>query len=316
MNSIELVQPQFQTGLKRSLREINHASWEDVGMNVVLGVSETGLPARFLAGFVPAFSLLEALVERKQVSPELRIFVPLHLASQCNNVPENLGNDCLQQGFVFIQKFQKIFHPNIRWFLDIDRPFTQEATSLLTNLSQRIIDDPLLTEHWHQAFEAAQKRGSKDSALIYTPHHVFGWHDAWQPKLFFERLPKSVTLNCFSQSEIKFQEIRKKIMSVITDVRPELVVHGQHLDLITSRCPGPHYLITKRNGNQEPTLSDLMLAGFEKTKNELTSLLSDGFQTALKDLESINTHIEECRKADEALPNIEDFIQEVNFASS
>lgn len=316
MNKLETLQPQFQTSLKRSFREIDHEAWrtQDVGINVVFGVSETGLPARFLAGFVPAFSLAEALAVQKQTEPELRVFVPLHLAMECNNISDDHGKEIVRQGVSFVQKFQEIFHPTISWFLDIDQPFTSEATSLLIDLSNEIIHDPHLNQQWHQAFDAARKRGTEENALVYTPHHIFGWQDAKDPNLFFASQPKQITMNCFSKSEEKFQDIRKKLMDVVRVQKPELVVHGQHIDLFTSRCPGPHYIPSEKRGSQEPLLSDLSLTGFKKTRNNLMGLLSDGFHTALNDLESINDHIESKRIDNPKLPDIEEFIQEVNHA--
>jgi len=319
MNKIEELQPEFKTGLRRSLFPIEASSWakNSVGINVVFGVSDIGLPARFLAGFAPAFSLAEAIAEKKNVSPELRVFVPLHLAEHTNGISHMQGDQTVKQGMLFIQKFETIFHPTVTWFLDIDQPMTQNAVGLLTHLSDELLsrNDPVLTLMWEKAFIAAQKRGNRESAKVYTPHHIFGWHDAWDPEKFFPASPKRITINCFSTSEETFQFVRKTLMPIVTRGTPELVVQGDHLDLFTDRCPGPHYMPRQINGKREPLLTDLLTLGFSKTRQELTALVDEGFRTACTDLISIQKHIEKLRQTNPALPNVDEFITEVKHAS-
>ncbi len=318
MNKLEALQPEFKTGLRRSLFQIEASSWEknSVGINVVFGVSDLGLPARFLAGFAPAFSLFEAIADKKTVSPELRVFVPLHLSEHANGITHASGEQTVRQGVLFIQKFKEIFHPTTTWFLDIDQPMTRQAIALLTNLSDTLLSqqNETLAPMWEKAFVAAQKRGNRESAKIYTPHHIFGWHDAWDPEKFFPASPKQIIINCFSTSEETFQSVRKVLMPIVTQETPELVVHGDHIDLFTDRCPGPHY-IPRTIGNQhEPLLTDLLTGGFVKTRQELAKLASDGFQTALKDFVSIERHINSLIQFNPSLPNAEEFVQEVKHA--
>lgn len=318
MNKLETLQPEFKTGLRRSLLSVEASSWakNSVGINVVFGVSDIGLPARFLAGFAPAFSLVEAIADKKGVSPELRVFVPLHLSEHSNGVTHAHGEQTVRQGVLFIQKLRDIFHPTVNWFLDIDQPMSGKAVSLLTHLSDELLSKPdgFLAPMWEKAFVAAQKRGNRDSAKIYTPHHIFGWHDAWDPEKFFPAGPKRITINCFSTSEATFQSVRKALMPIVTNETPELIVHGDHIDLFTDRCPGPHYLPHTIGNQQEPLLTDLLTAGFSKTRQELTNLASNGFQTALKDFSSIEKHIDSLIQLNPSLPNAEEFIQEVRHA--
>lgn len=318
MNKIEALQPEFKTGLRRSLSSVENSSWaiNSVGINVVFGVSDIGLPARFLAGFTPAFSLAEAIADKKSVSPELRVFVPLHLSEHANGITHTHGEQSVHQGVLFIQKLKEIFHPTVTWFLDIDQPMTQKAVKLLTDLSDTLLSqqNETLVAMWNKAFDAAQKRGNRESAKIYTPHHIFGWHDAWDPEMFFPASPKQITINCFSTSEETFQSVRKTLMPIMAQETPELVVHGDHIDLFTDRCPGPHYMPRKIKNNVEPLLSDLLSAGFAKTRAELAKLAVDGFQTAFKDFISIEKHINSLIQLNPSLPNPEEFIQEVKRA--
>jgi hypothetical protein len=319
MNTIEKLQPEFKTGLRRSLRQVEASSWakNSVGINVVFGISDLGLPARFLAGFAPAFSLAEAIAEKKAVSPELRVFVPLHLSEHANGITHSSGEQTVRQGVLFIQKFEQIFHPTISWFLDVDKPITQKTIALLSHLSDELLslNDPTLALTWEKAFNAAQKRGNKESAKIYTPHHIFGWHDAWDSEKFFPAPTKMITINCFSTSEETFQSVRKKLMPIVEQEMPELVVHGDHLDLFTDRCPGPHYMPRQINNKHEPLLSDLLTVGFAKTRQELSSLVDEGFRTAFTDLVSIEKHINALIQTNPMLPNTEEFIQEVKNAA-
>ncbi len=319
MNKIEALQPQFKTGLRRSLFPIEASSWvtNSVGINVVLGISNIGLPARFLAGFVPAFSLAEAIAEKKSVSPELRVFVPLHLSEHANGISHKHGKETVQQGVFFVQKFHEIFHPTVTWFLDIDQPMARGTIALLGHLSDELLsqNNPSLAQVWEKTFVAAKKGGNAESARVYTPHHIFGWHDAWDPEKFFPASPKQITINCFSTSEETFQSVRKALVPIVSREMPELVVHGDHIDLFTDRCPGPHYMPRTLNGKQEPLLPDLVSLGFSKTRRELVSLVQEGFDTALKDLDSIRNHIETLRKVKPELPNVEEFISEVKHAT-
>lgn len=318
MNKLETLQPEFKSGLRRSLQQIEASSWakNSIGINVVFGISDMGLPARFLAGFTPAFSLAEVIAEKKSVSPELRVFVPLHLSEHANGISHAEGERTVRQGILFIQKFEEIFHPTISWFLDVDQPMTQKAIGLLSHLSDELLrlHDPTLVPMWEKAFNAAQKRGNKESAKIYTPHHIFGWHDAWDPEKFFPAPTKAITINCFSTSEETFQSVRKKLMPIVETHMPELVVHGDHLDLFTDRCPGPHYMPRQLNNKHEPLLTDLLTLGFTKTRQELSSLVDEGFRTACSDFVSIEKHIEQIRQTNPTLPDAEEFIQEVKRA--
>lgn len=318
MNKLEALQPEFKTGLRRSLFSIESSSWakNSVGINVVFGVSDLGLPARFLAGFAPAFSLVEAIADKKGVSPELRVFVPLHLSEHANGITHTHGEQTVSQGVLFIQKFQEIFHPTVTWFLDIDQPISQKAMSLLTNLSDSLLSQPneTLAPMWEKAFVAAQKRGNRESAKTYTPHHIFGWHDAWDPEKFFPRIPKQITINCFSTSETIFQAVRKALIPIVSQQSPELVVHGDHIDLFTDRCPGPHYMPRTIQKTHEPLLTNLLAMGFTKTRQELARLASEGFQTALTDFVSIEKHINSLKQSNPSLPTAEEFVQEVKNA--
>lgn len=318
MSKLETLQPEFKTGLKRSLHGIEAAAWakNSVGINVVFGISGLGLPARFLAGFAPAFSLAEAIADKKNVAPEMRIFVPLHLSEIANGIPQSHSEQTVKQGLLFVQKFKEIFHPAVSWFLDIDQPITQEAMSLLIHFSDELLSqkDPSLAVMWEKAFTAAQKRGNKDSAKLYTPHHIFGWQDAWDPQKFFPAPTKFITINCFSTSEGTFQGVRKALMPIVTEQSPELIVHGEHLDLFTDRCPGPHYMPRQLHDKHEPLLTDLLLLGFQKTRQELAVLANEGFGTALTDFRSIEKHIEKLRQSNPELPNAEEFISEVKHA--
>ncbi len=318
MNRLETLQPEFKTGLRRSLSPIEASSWAEnsVGINVVFGISDLGLPARFLAGFAPAFSLAEAIAEKKNVSPTLRVFVPLHLAEHANGIPNAQGEQTVRQGVLFIQKFEEIFHPTISWFLDIDQPITQRAINGLMHLSDELLsqNDLSLVPIWEKAFIAAQKRGNRESAKVYTPHHIFGWHNAWDPESFFPASPKRITINCFSTSEETFQSVRKALLPIVARETPDRIVQGDHLDLFTDRCPGPHYMPRVLNGKREPLLTDLLSLGFGKTRQELADLETEGFRTALADFVSVQKHIEKLRQINPALPNAEEFVSEVNHA--
>lgn len=320
MNKFEALQPMFERDLSDVRKEIPENVWREsrgeIGINAVFGISHTVLPARFLAGFVPVMALGEALdAQKKPIKPrpELRIFVPIHLAQACG-ISEKDSRESLNEGVLFIQKFQEIFHPSLQWFLDIDNPMNKQHIEILTKMSDEILQvfHDELSQDWQKIEKAAERRGIPETAQMYASHGVFGWqdfHDVGEPQ-FFRSQSKLITLNCMSTAEEPFRKFHETMKIHF----PWRKIHGgKHIDLFTKFCRRPHYLRVDIGSHQEPTLSELILAGFEKTRSELESMksLSHKFKQAERDLELINTHIENERKVNPGLPNFDEFLQEI-----
>ena len=62
MRKIELLRSQFNTSLVKAFKSVE--PFGEAHVNIALSVSREGLPARFLAGIIPAFSLAEAIREQ------------------------------------------------------------------------------------------------------------------------------------------------------------------------------------------------------------------------------------------------------------
>lgn len=317
MNKLEAIQPLFSSRLAEAATTMPHPKeWgNDAGVNVVFGIPHQELPARFLAGLVPAIAFIETVNQ----NAELRIFVPLHLALHTGVSPVQAERK-KQQGLLFIQKFQTIFHPELTWFVDVDKPMTQTAIEFLIKLSDQLpVQNPEIQSAWESILSSARRRGDEKTAKVYGPHHIFGWQDCHEPNLFFEQLPKTITINVMSTAERPFRLVRQAVVRGVEKNHSEILVHGHHLDLETALCRRPHYLRVSIKNTQEPSLDDLLLAGFQEVHRELTGQAASGvskkFREALKDLESVDNHIRELRQKNINMPTIEEFIQEVRHAA-
>jgi hypothetical protein len=174
-------------------------------------------------------------------------------------------------------------------------------------------ESPDLEETWAKIFRSAQKRGNIDTARIYGPHHVFGWQDAWDPDTFFTPKPKWITINCLSKQEGPFKLLRNEVVNILSRDHPQILVQGDHIDMTTTICKRPHYLLAQAEGKKEPTLEDAVTMGLIPVVNELRSLIpvSSKFKEALGDLMAIDMHIESLRKDDPTLPNFQEFIEDL-----
>ena len=314
MNKFESLQSLFAEDLNQIRKDVPEAAWQEgVGINVAFGVTNTEIPARFLSGFVPLAELAETIQWQQKIDAQLRIFVPFHLAVRCG-VDESNATTNRDQGTLMIHKFHEVFHPTLDWFLDEDLPMSEHAIDTLSKWSERWLEDNQnIDTEWEKMVQSARRRGDAETAKIYVPHHVFGWQDCWEPSQFFQAIPSQVTFNCLSEAEEPFQIIRNEMIRLIHEVNPELLVDGIHTDLTTTVCRRPHYLSVRVGGHQEPTATDLLQLGFERTKNELHDMTSVGskFKKAHEDLVTLELHIDDMRSRQPGLPNIEEFVQEI-----
>ncbi len=314
MNEFESLQSLFVEDLNQIRKDVPKAAWQEgVGLNVAFGVTNTEIPARFLSGFVPSATLAETIQEQQKVGTQLRIFIPLHLSITCGvSEPNAIVNR--NQGLLLIQKFHEVFHPTLHWFLDEDLPMTENAITCLLEWSNKLLENaPHLQSEWEKVRQSARRRGNEETAKIYAPHHVFGWQDCWMPANFFEATPSHVTFNCLSPAEEPFQVIRKEMLELIRGANPDLLAGGVHYDLTTSVCRRPHYLSVRVGKLQEPSVNDLLQLGFERVKQELDHMTaaSTKFAKAHEDLIALELHIEDMRSRQPALPNTEEFVQEI-----
>ncbi len=92
-----------------------------------------------------------------------------------------------------------------------------------------------------------------------------------------------------SSERAVFQPLRKSLMEGIATQQPDIVLGGQHIDLFTTRCPGPHYIRSGQMDLLEPTLDELLKEGFDQTLAKYLELekINPKFATARKDLEMV-----------------------------
>ncbi len=319
----EQLQPLFETSLKPLIGRGNNtfiASEDTVTVNTAFSISEKGLPARFLAGFIPAILVTQLIKEQQEVSPTIRTFVPLHLGLFCNEINRERGMAVVNGGRTIMEKFLTIYHPNVSWRMDFDQSWTDEATYMLAYLWEAMFEngDAQLEQIRIQNVESATKHGNGNSVErtdLYATHHVFGWQDCQSNLFFNEQDPQpTVVLNCMSSSEKRFQKIRERIRAKVQVLNPELLGQAKRLDLITTRCPGPHYLRSGENGSLEPSLDDLLSEGFTATVRSIYRLMecNPKFSTALKDLLLVGNHIQSLWEIDPNLPTIDEFLKHLS----
>lgn len=324
MRKIELLRSQFNTNLVKAFKSVEPFS--EAHVNIALSVSKEGLPARFLAGIIPAFSLAEAIREQFGAAASVRVFAPINLAVACNGFNGEshtditreqaqeqfraIGTTVIDQGRILVQKLQQAQFPSISWKLTLDQPWNKNAEELLETIWKRSFE--LDEEQLSQARDTVVQTG-KLNAHLYIPHHLFGWQDCFSPFIFpIEDKPQDgeLVINCMSQSERNFQAFRRRLAWDLQVTRPNLLVSRSPVDVMTERCPGPHYIRSQDGERIEPSLEDLLSEGFVSTVRSLSRFaqVNPKFETARKDMLSVSEFFHQRWVEDSNRPTFDEFI--------
>jgi len=315
MEKIDLVRSQFKTSLAKTFNKDVDVSC-GVHVNIALSVSKEGLPARFLAGVIPGFALAQAVGEQFGVETSVRFFTPINIAIACNRLDEEdqfraIGEKAIVQGRGLVDRLQQTHFPSVDWRLTTDQPWNEDAEELLTAIWDR--SGQLNDDQINKSRELILEKGKSNSHL-YMPHHLFGWQDCFSPFIFGEEdKPKigELVINCMSESERNFQMFRKRLAWDLQITRPDLVLARAPLDVMTERCPGPHYIRTDVEGQIEPSLEDLFSDGFATIVRNIGRLMEENprFKTAKNDMLSIFDFFHQRWIEDSNLPTLDEFIK-------
>lgn len=318
MEKIELVRSQFKTSLQKTFKGVEPFS--EAHVNIALSVSKEGLPARFLAGVIPGFILAQAVQEQFGVETSVRFFAPIHIAIACNGLAEEeqfraIENKAIGQGRGLVQKLQQIHFPLVPWRLTLDHSWNEDAEKLLASIWDR--SSELDEEQLNQARASVLQQG-KSNAHLYMPHHLFGWQDCFSQLIFpLEDKPKGneLVINCMSQSERNFQTFRRRLAWDLKVTRPDLVVSRPPIDVMTERCPGPHYIRSRDGERIEPSLEDLLSDGFVDIVRNLVCLINENprFETAKNDMLSIFEFFHRRWIENSNLPTFDEFMKGVSI---
>lgn len=323
MEKLEQLRPQFKTSLQKAFR--NAEPFSEVHVNLALSVSKEGLPARFLAGIIPAFSLAEAMQNQFGIETSVRIFAPINLAVACNGFDggdisrtkeeshewfRGIGTKVMEQGGRLVDGFQQAQFPSVAWRLAIDQPWSRTAEELLTSIWER--SSELNEDQLNQARNAVVQTG-KPNAHLYIPHHLFGWQDCFSQTIFSQDdKPKEgeLVVNAMSQSERNFQAFRKRLAWDLQVTKPELIVPKSPIDVTTERCPGPHYIRSRDEVRIEPSLEDLLSDGFVSIVRGFSKLIEANpkFETARSDMLSVFDFFHQRWIEDSNRPTFDEFI--------
>lgn len=318
MERIELVRLQFKTSLTRAFKGVEPFS--GVHINIALSVSKEGLPARFLAGVIPGFALAQAIQEQFGVETSVRFFAPINIAIICNGLDEeeqfrDVGKRTISQGNELVQKLQQTHFPLVPWRLTLDQPWNKDAEELLASIWNRSLE--LDEEQLNQARASILQQG-KLKTHLYMPHHLFGWQDCFSQFIFPEEdkpNEEELVINCMSQSERHFQTFRRRLAWDLKVTRPDLVVSRSPIDVITERCPGPHYIRSRDGERIEPSLEDLLAHGFVDIVRNLAYLINENprFETARNDMLSIFEFFHQRWIENSKLPTFDEFVRGVSI---
>jgi len=235
---------------------------QDILINGVFGINGEGkLPARFLSGFIGTFSIAQEVARVSGESVSIRIFRPRNISEFVNDIPADIVESQVVQGNELLRNFAANFFPGVDFFIEEDRPITDEALNVLEIIATHIRANSSL-DLQEGLKDSGRKRGGEsgeDNAFVYAAHHSFGWSDMHHGAIFEDK-PSGNVINTIPPSDKKFKTIRDLILSLEI---PEIAgqrVGGEHTDLVINMCGTPHYMFLKDKSGctREPSFEEVL----------------------------------------------------------
>lgn len=276
----------------------------------------TDLPARFLAGFIPAIGIVDSFTEQQPNGKHiLRVFVPINISSFVNEPDPEQTRKLMDLGVNAVRMFIEKFHPTTSFFTQTDKPVSDERMHVLAEISQLI--DPNSNAFQRVARFSQGHGGERQDPRLYIADHLFGWQDLIDQNCYgSEELGATATvINCLPPSDKPFLDIRKQVLNALCS-DSSLIHRGHHIDLITRASRTPHYIVI---GN-EPTLGQIRdepsgvqwaLTEFDKIINsETDSGRRNSLKQAKKDFSRVVGHFDFFQQTSPA-PSFKEFVQEL-----
>lgn len=261
----------------------------DVRINNVLGVNkDAALPARFLSGLVPTFSLSQAIMEGSdgRVAPQVRVFRPIRIFQHTNSVPDDLVVSQREQGNRVTDQFRRNFFPNAQLLIEEDDEIDDDVRDVLGHVKVHVARycDP---ETVAAIKESGNKHGGiqgEEMALEYSAHHPFGWNGLHHRKIF-PSFPPGVVINTLPPSERKFTHVRTAIAPHISSGNGITVFEGATHELVINMSGTPHYqFLEDENGQlQEPSFDEIRCVPVIEVFNEMQGRYSKATDKFMKE---------------------------------
>lgn len=245
-----------------------------IGINGVVGFSgEFGgnplraIPARFLAGFLPAFLLAETVREQTGITPTVRIFFPKNIAHHVNGLDIPRLDITIKVVKKVIEALHHSCFPSTQLMFQEDQLITSSAVATLDRFSILIdaVEDRDVLKSIH---ESAQRHGGQRgeaNTTLYAAHHPFGWQEVGDRNIFDEDLPH-IVINTLPVSERRFSSLRRGLRASIHTLNWDRPREVHDLEMSTV---GAHYLLIDPS---EPTLEDALFLPMGIILEKLTNL--------------------------------------------
>jgi hypothetical protein len=286
MERIEL-QPDA-LGFKSSpMLQLNNS--EGVRINNVLGVNKDGqLPARFLSGVLPTFSLSQAMMESSNglIVPQIRIFRPISIFQHTNGISHDVVTGQTSQGNEILQHFQQNFFPEAELLIEEDLKIDQDALTAL-NYVRCHVEQHCDRETVAAIRESGSKHGGiqgEENALLYAAHHPFGWNGLHHQGIF-PSLPPDVVINTLPPSERKFTNVRMAVAPHIITAGGITVFEGLTHELVINMSGTPHYQFLEDDNiqRQEPSFDEIRSVPVIEVFNDMQSKYSNATDKFMKE---------------------------------
>lgn len=222
-------------------------------ISVVAYQHPVGVPARFLAGMVPAIDLARKAAAQG-VSATIRVIDPSPIAEHCNGwrVEKPIVWDLIKD---FLTQH------GVEFSFDRAAPVTDETQALLKRVGAQLQspDDPAVADMIGRITASGKVHGGQDgerNALLYAAAHPFSWLEFSSP-LLWDCKPVSGChyINLISNAEARYTLIRQYLRRCM----PEMHSGIEPADHEMAVCSTPCYMLV----GGEPTLEDLNQFGVD-----------------------------------------------------
>jgi hypothetical protein len=289
-----------------------------ITINNVFGINKDGiLPARFLSGFIPTFTLAGDIQNSSNCKPHVRIFRPTNISRFVNNIPQGILEKQIAAGNLELRRFASRFFPQVNFSIEEDEPVSEEALKVLARIGE-LIQTQGAIDLQDGLKDSGRKMGGQDgesNSFLYAANHLFGWEDMHHVA-FFQQIPGDTVINTTPPSEKKFKKIRDLVLGFTQEDIKEMKIGGVHKDLVISMCGTPHYIFLKgSDGNAiEPSFDEVLSIVCAEILDDMQARFKNEKDSKLKDnLRRIRTDFKKLLLTLSA--NNEGILREITFES-
>ncbi len=254
-----------------------------VQISVVGYEHPAGIPARFLAGFIPAVALSNQL-SRENIDSMIRIVDPTAVANHCNGWQSGSSR--------FHQIISDFLHrEEAKFFIDQAEQISETGLETLELVGSKIVrsQDPQIVELVSRIQASGEKHGGENgrkNSILYLAAHPFSWSELYHPSIWKTKPDnKWAHVNLMSKAEERFSLMRKLIVNDQVNLSSEV----NPRDVYMSVCNTPCYMLLEG----EPTFDDFLMRGHEWCRGRYSDLKrrNRNYERIARDFEVICSHL-------------------------